>query len=228
MVGCWAHARRKWDEALKGLSEKEQEGSDGLIGKRYCDRLFALERAFADLSPQERHEKRLEKSNPVLDAFHKWLKSLDRPNKTALGKAIGYNLAQWKYLIRYLDDGCLEITNNRAERSIKPFVISRKNFLFANTPRGAKASAIMFSIIETAKENGLDPFPSLPLPHLHFHKSPQLGYPQQPRLPRPPPPLVCSSFLQGTTHSLILIDLFYAYSLCCQRRPNMCYNASLS
>ena len=177
VVGCFAHARRKWDEALKGLSEKEQEGSDALIGKRYCDKLFALERAFTDLSPQERHEKRLEKSKPVLDAFHKWLESLDRPNKTALGKAIGYNLAQWKYLIRYLDDGRLEISNNRAERSIKPFVISRKNFLFANTPRGAKASAIMFSLIETAKGNGLDPFAYLSYifnraPNLDIHNNP--------------------------------------------------------
>ena len=67
-------------------------------------------------------------------------------------------LDQWKYLIRYLLDGRLEISNNRAERSIKPFVISRKNFLFANTPRGAKASAVMFSIIETAKDNGLNPY----------------------------------------------------------------------
>lgn len=65
---------------------------------------------------------------------------------------------QRKYLDRYLMDGRLEISNNRAERSIKPFVIDRKNFLFANTPRGAKASAVMFSLIETAKENGLNPF----------------------------------------------------------------------
>jgi len=67
-------------------------------------------------------------------------------------------LSQRKYLERYFLDGRLEISNNRAERSIKPFVIDRKNFLFANTPRGARASAIMFSLIETAKENGLNPF----------------------------------------------------------------------
>ena len=72
--------------------------------------------------------------------------------------AAKYTQGQRKYLESYLLDGRLEISNNRAERSIKPFVIDRKNFLFANTPRGAKASAIMFRIIETAKENGLDPF----------------------------------------------------------------------
>ena len=69
-----------------------------------------------------------------------------------------YALDQWKYLEHYLLDGRLEISNNRAERSIKPFVIDRKNFLFANTPRGAQASAIIFSLIETAKENGLNPY----------------------------------------------------------------------
>ena len=75
-----------------------------------------------------------------------------------IGAAALYALKQREYLERYLLDGRLEISNNRAERSIKPFVIDRKNFLFANTPRGAKASAVMFSIIETAKENGLNPF----------------------------------------------------------------------
>ncbi len=75
-----------------------------------------------------------------------------------LGKALTYLKEQWPYLCNYLKDGRLEISNNRAERSIKPFVIDRKNFLFANTPSGAKSSAIIFSLIETAKENGLDPY----------------------------------------------------------------------
>jgi len=78
--------------------------------------------------------------------------------KSAFGEAVNYMLGQWKYLERYLLDGRLEISNNRAERSIKPFVIGRKIFLFANTPRGAKASAVMYSIVETAKENDLVPY----------------------------------------------------------------------
>ena len=69
-----------------------------------------------------------------------------------------YLIEQWSYLLRYLEDGRLELSNNRAERSIKPFVIGRKNFLFANTPLGAQASAVIYSLIETAKETGLDPF----------------------------------------------------------------------
>ena len=78
--------------------------------------------------------------------------------KSVLGKALNYLKEQWPYLCNYLKDGRLELSNNRAERSIKPFVIDRKNFLFANTPSGAKSSAVIFSLIETAKENGLDPY----------------------------------------------------------------------
>ena len=81
--------------------------------------------------------------------------------KSALGNAIHYLLEQWPYLTRYLEDGRLELSNNRAERSMKPFVMGRKNWLFANTPGGAQASSVIYSLIETAKENGLDPYHSL-------------------------------------------------------------------
>ena len=158
IVGCLAHCRRKFDEALKVLPDKDRENSNAMRGKRYCDKLFELERAFARLTPQDRFEKRQEFSKPVTEAFFAWGESIKPAPKTGIGKATHYALSQRKYLQRYLLDGRLEISNNRAERSIKPFVIDRKNFLFANTPRGAKASAIMFSLIETAKENGLSPF----------------------------------------------------------------------
>ena len=82
----------------------------------------------------------------------------DSRPKSALGKALNYLKEQWPYLTNYLKDGRLELSNNRAERSIKPFVIDRKNFLFANTPRGATGSAVIFSMIQTALENGLDPY----------------------------------------------------------------------
>ena len=127
-------------------------------GKRYFDKLFELERSFAELAPDKRFKQRLKSSKPVMDEFWGWVDSLNATPKTGVGKAVHYALSQRKYLERYLLDGRLEISNNRAERNIKPFVIDRKNFLFANTPRGAKASAIMFSLIETAKENGLNPF----------------------------------------------------------------------
>jgi transposase len=158
IVGCWAHARRKFDEALKGLLPKDQAGSLALKGKQYCDRLFAFERTLEDCTLEERYRKRQGLAKPVMDEFFSWLSSLRPAPKTGLGKAVHYTLEQWNYLKRYLLDGRLEISNNRAERSIKPFVIDRKNFLFANTSGGAKASAITFSIIETAIENGLNPY----------------------------------------------------------------------
>jgi transposase len=158
VVGCFAHARRKFDEAIKGLTKKEQADSVAMIGKRFCDKLFLLERDFAELTAEERFQKRQELSKPVFDEFYKWLTTINPPDKTVLHAAIVYMRNQREYLERYLEDGRLEISNNRAERSIKPFVIGRKNWLFANTPRGAKASAILYSIIETAKENGVNPY----------------------------------------------------------------------
>ena len=158
IAGCWAHVRRKWNEALKSLAKKDHDSSNALRGKRYCDGLFELERKFAGLTPDERYAKRQELARPVLDEFFAWAEGFRNMPKTPIGKAAHYTLSQKKYLQCYLLDGRLEISNNRAERSIKPFVIDRKNFLFANTPRGAKASAIMFSLIETAKENGLNPY----------------------------------------------------------------------
>ena len=158
VVGCWAHARRKFDEALKGLPEKARADSLSLRAKQYCDKLFELESQFSTLTAQERCLKRQELSKPLMEEFYRWLKSQHVSTKSAFGSAVNYVLTQQKYLARYLLDGRLEISNNRAERSIKPFVIGRKNFLFANTARGAKASAVMYSLVETAKENGSNPY----------------------------------------------------------------------
>ena len=160
VVGCWAHARRKFDEALQTLPKEMQKDSPAAIGECYCSRLFKLEQAFAELTPEERYEKRLEQEKPVLDALLSWANEMQAKTapKSALGRAIHYLLEQWPYLARYLEDGRLELSNNRAERSMKPFVMGRKNWLFANTPGGAQASAMIYSLIETAKENGLDPY----------------------------------------------------------------------
>ena len=158
VVGCWAHMRRKYDEALKALPEKDREGCGAMTGKRYCDRLFELEREFAEMKSTERHQKRSELSKPIVDEFFKWAENLNALPKSLLGQATQYALNQRVYLERLLLDGRLELSNNRAERSIKPFVIGRKNWLFNNTVNGAKSSSIIYSIIETAKENHLKPF----------------------------------------------------------------------
>ena len=104
--------------------------------------------------------KRLELEKPVLDVLLAWANeaSTKTAPKSVLGKALHYLREQWPYLVRYLEDGRLEFSNNRAERSIKPFVMGRKNWLFSNTPAGAQSSAVIYSLIETAKENDLDPY----------------------------------------------------------------------
>ena len=160
VVGCWAHARRKFDEAVKSLPKGKVKGSSASQGLAYCNLLFAIEQGLAEknATEKERYDERLEQAKPVLDAMFAWANSRTAAPKSALGKAFHYLKEQWPYLTNYLKDGRLEISNNLAERSIKPFVIDRKNFLFANTPKGATGSAIMFSLIQTAIENGLDPY----------------------------------------------------------------------
>ena len=158
VVGCWAHARRKFDEAVKSLPRDKKKGSSAAQGLAFCDMLFKMESDFADLTPEQRYEQRLKQEKPVLDALLAWAECRTVAPKSALGKAMTYLKEQWPYLTNYLKDGRLELSNNRAERGIKPFVIDRKNFLFANTPSGAKGSAVMFSLIQTALENGLEPW----------------------------------------------------------------------
>jgi len=158
VVGCWAHARRKFDEAIKSLPKGKAKNSSAAQGLAYCNLLFKIEEGLAGLSPEQRYDQRLKQAKPVLDAMLAWVNTRAAAPKSTLGKALSYLKEQWPYLLNYLKDGRLELSNNRAERSIKPFVIDRKNFLFANTPSGAKSSAVIFSLIQTATENGLDPY----------------------------------------------------------------------
>ena len=158
VVGCWAHARRKFDEAVKSLPKGKTKGSSASQGLAYCNLLFEIEQGLSEETAENRYEQRLKQAKPVLDAMFAWANTRTAAPKSALGKAFTYLKEQWPYLTNYLNDGRLEISNNRAERSIKPFVIDRKNFLFVNTPKGATGSAIMFSLIQTAMANGLDPY----------------------------------------------------------------------
>lgn len=143
---------------MKSLPKGKAKGSSAAQGLAYCNLLFKLEDSWAELTPEERYNQRLEQAKPVLDAMFAWANTRTAAPKSALGKAFTYLKEQWPYLTNYLKDGRLELSNNRAERSIKPFVVDRKNFLFANTPKGATGSAIMYSMIQTAIENGLEPY----------------------------------------------------------------------
>lgn len=172
VVGCLAHLRRKLFDALKTLPKDKQSDSHAAKGVDYCDKLFHFEKQFSSLTPENRFKERERLSKPLMDEFFNWIEHLNALPNTLLGKAVHYAKSQRKYLERYLLDGRLEISNNRAERSIKPFVIGRKNWLFSNTPNGAKASAVYYSLVVTAMENGLNPFEYL---SWIFTNAPNLG-----------------------------------------------------
>jgi transposase len=155
VVCCWAHARREFERALVAMPEDKRPGSPAACGLQFINRLFFFERAFVKMTSDERFYARLEKSVPATEELYAWAASVRALPKSLLGRALAYLIDLKPYLMRVFDDGRLELSNNRAERSIKPFVIGRKNWLFSNTPRGAAASAAIFSIIETAKENHL-------------------------------------------------------------------------
>jgi transposase len=166
-VGCFAHARRKFVEALKGgggLQKKnaksKRKASKAQRGLEYIHKLYEIERTVRDASAEARCRVRRRDAKPVLDEFCAWLESTEGavPPKSLTGKAIGYTLRRWSRLIRYLDDGRLRIDTNLVENAIRPFVVGRKAWLFADTVRGAQASANLYSLIETAKANGLEPF----------------------------------------------------------------------
>jgi hypothetical protein len=158
IAGCWFHARQYWEKLYKTIPEDKRNGSIAERGLVYCNLLFAFEDEFRDLSSEDRYKKRLEFSKPVSDEFFNWAGSLNALPKSLLGEAVIYAANQRKYLENVWLDGRLELSNNRAERSIKPFVQGRKQWLFSNTPNGAESSSILFSLVETAKENGLRPF----------------------------------------------------------------------
>ena len=162
-LGCWAHARRKFIEAQR-LQPKGKTGkADQALA--YIQKLYAIEKQSKDQPPDERYQIRQQQSRLIIDKLHVWLeKRLPvTPPKTALGKAMYYLNKQWPRLIGYLDDGEYPIDNNRAENAIRPFVIGRKNWLFSASQKGAKASANLYSLIETAKANQLEPYAYLKL-----------------------------------------------------------------
>ncbi len=163
-AGCWAHARRKFVEVLKAKGKYQKKKAklgyaDGAVA--FISQLYAIKRQADEnqLSTLQRVQLRQEKSAPILAQFHEWLQTLDNqvPPKSLLGKAIGYSLKRWNQLTLFLHHGVIPLDNNLAENAIRPFVVGRKNFLFCDTPQGATASARLYSLIETAKANKLNP-----------------------------------------------------------------------
>ncbi|MBU2885501.1 IS66 family transposase [Gilvimarinus agarilyticus] len=157
-LGCWAHARRKLMDA-KTVQKKGKAGKADQ-GLAFIQKLYALEKSIKDQPPDERYRRRQQEAKPIIDKLRAWLeKSLPHvPPQSAIGRALLYLHNQWDRLVRYLDDGAYPIDNNRAENAIRPFTVGRKNWLFSNSQAGAKASANLYSLIETAKANGVNPY----------------------------------------------------------------------
>ena len=155
---CWAHSRRKFIEAQKAQPKGKTGKADMAIS--LIAKLYAVEKQTKNSDAATRHRIRQGVSVPVLNAFHQWLLKTQRqvPPKTVLGKAVNYTLEYWPELSRYTANGEWPIDNNLAENAIRPFVIGRKAWLFSNSQRGATASANLYSLIETAKANGKEPY----------------------------------------------------------------------
>ena len=153
-AGCWAHARRKWVEAMpEGATKENALAAKGL---EYCSQLFEVEKKLEGLPDAERRVRRQLLSKPIVDAYYAWLETIFKP-AGKLKKAITYSLNQREYLSAFLDHGEIEISNNQVENAIRPIVVGRKNWLFCDTQAGANASVIVFTVLETAKANGLNP-----------------------------------------------------------------------
>lgn len=153
---CWAHVRRYFVEAIPDKQPPDAPKSAAEIGRDYCNQLFEIEKTLDELPADKRKEERLKLEKPVLEAFWSWLGKVAPLKGSRLGKAVSYALNQKPYMENYLLDGRCSISNNAAENSIRPFTVGRKNWLFSDTPKGADTSAVVYSIVETAKANNLN------------------------------------------------------------------------
>jgi transposase len=157
-LACWAHVRRRFVEAVRVQPKGKRGKADEAVA--LIGRLYRIEREFKDAKPEVRHAARQDQSVPTLAEIHAWMTKtvpLVTP-KSALGTALAYMKNLWPMLSRYTERADLPIDNNRCENSIRPFVVGRKAWLFSDTTAGAHASAVIYSLVETAKANGVEPY----------------------------------------------------------------------
>ena len=154
--GCLAHMRRYWHDALPGKSKKSSDKTPAEIGFDYCNQLFELEKEYADLDADTRKIRRLETEPAIWEAYWSWLETVNPAGGSRLAKAVTYAKNQKPYMENYLLDGRCSISNNTAENIARPYAVGRKNFLFHDTVKGARASSIIYSLVETAKLNNLN------------------------------------------------------------------------
>lgn len=159
-VGCFTHARRKFVEVIKALPPKQHKGTLAQAAIHRIDKLYRIEKQIKDQPPDERYRIRHSESVPLLNDLQRWCEQQapSVPPNSKLGKAFAYLHRQWPKLIRYCDDGRLDIDNNAVENTLRPLALGRKNWLFATSPKGAQASAMHYSLIATAVANGHEPY----------------------------------------------------------------------
>lgn len=158
IAGCWVHCRRRFDEALKLIPKSYQKESHAFLLMKQIQAIYREEGKLNDLSSDERLKQRQAVIKPLVDAFFAYLKTINVSKKDKFGDAVGYARNQEKYLRVFLTDGDVPIDNNASERAIRGFCIGKKNWQMIDTIHGAKSSAIIYSIVETAKANNLKPF----------------------------------------------------------------------
>lgn len=158
IAGCWVHCRRRFDEALKRIPKPSQKESNAFLLMKQIQAIYREEGKLNDLSSDERLKQRQAVIKPLVDAFFAYLKTINVSKKDKFGDAVRYALNQEKYLRVFLTDGDVPIDNNASERAIRGFCIGKKNWQMIDTIHGAKSSAIIYSIVETAKANNLKPF----------------------------------------------------------------------
>lgn len=158
IAGCWVHCRRRFDEALKLIDKSVQKNSEAFLIMKQIQAIYREEGKLSGLSSDERLKQRQVVIKPLVDAFFVYIKKLKVSKKDKFGEAVHYALNQERYLRVFLTDGEVPMDNNASERAIRGFCIGKKNWQMIDTIHGAKASAVIYSIVETAKANNLKPF----------------------------------------------------------------------
>jgi transposase len=153
--GCWDHCRRKFTDVVK-VADKEKKGKAAEL-LLPINRLYEIEREAKEMSFAERRTYRQEKAKPILDFIWEEVSKLQAPPKSLLGVAVTYTVNQWPYLIEYINYGEVPISNCWIENQIRPFALGRRNWLFTGTPESANKAALLYSLIQSCRMNGIDP-----------------------------------------------------------------------
>ena len=160
VAGCWVHARRPYAEFIKSIGKQAAKASLAQEAYDMITEIMHLDNDYDDLSPSDRRKQRQKHLLPRVDAYFEWVKARygQVTHNSTIGKALAYSIHQEEYLRKFLSDGNIPMDNNYAEQAIRPFTLGRKNFVIIESDNGAKASAVLYSLVETAKANQINTY----------------------------------------------------------------------